>query len=284
MYKLIILLAFTFLSFVAISQNIYSAYYIFFKNDIPALTWETNGLKGKVKEINYANVYLNEDPANEERVKFGKRLVFYKDGLLDSIFIRNHPTNYIFEPEFHYYRIGDTVYSTLGSKETKTVFNKNRLPIYYYDNWSQFENWFTYDKQKRILSVKTKTFDQTSHINYRYKNLNDNISVVSEGEGSDDYFQLNKSMQKIMQVYFKPLQTEKTVITYKYDTNGNLTLSEETTYRKDGYVWKPQGKVRKIEYRYKYDTQKNWIEKRTIDDGVLFEIEKRRITYWQDGT
>jgi hypothetical protein len=280
MHKLAILFGFILLSAVAISQNIYSAYDVFTLNDIPAVTWETNALKGKVKEINYANLYLNQDPAKEERVKFGKRLVFYKDGFLDSIFIRNHPTNYVFVPEFHYYRNRDTVFSTLGRKETKNVFNNSHLPIYYYDSWSEFENWFTYDNQHRLVSVTTKTFDQTSRISYTYKKVNDNISIVTEGEDSDDYFQLNKSVQKIMQVYFKPLQNEKTVIKYKYDTNGNRTLSEETKYRKEGNTWKPEGKVRRIEYRYKYDTLKNWIEKTTIDNGAIFEIEKRAITYW----
>lgn len=210
-----------------------------------------------------------------------------------------------FSIKYYYYSIaGDLI-------EIREIDNFRNLFItnYKYDSLGKTEKEFHYRNEQVPKKDETTgkqyiydSLDKTYTIEYLY---NSNVLIKERIDDCDDNF-LRLSCKKTLFEYDAQKRiTQKTFIwgdslfsrrKYYYDKKANLKriewyfkneqVSENFAdyYYKDNELFKAiltnEKTTTVVEYKYKLDKYKNWIEQEKLINGKTFYIRKREITYW----
>lgn len=138
--------------------------------------------------------------------------------------------------------------------------------IYSYDYDGNMTTKTDFDEMNRIVSLE----------NYIY----DDRILIAKTENYQDGFKREYYSNTNKLLELQSMDNRDSITTHlqefrKYDTLDNL-MSFTSKYKYSVY---PE-ELRSHEYKYKFDSQNNWIEKRSYVDGLLTEIVKREILYY----
>jgi hypothetical protein len=150
-------------------------------------------------------------------------------------------------------------YGNVPVKSIERIFNNQNLKenekLIEYRTWDtiRIENRYFYDKNHKLITEKfnvenDSTFDETKNKYHKNGELKESTTIIGDNE-----FAL----------------TERNI----YNENGDLT--QKTVKTSDGEtndVWT---------YDYKYDLEKNWIEKIEFKNNKPLRIVKRKFEYYK---
>lgn len=107
----------------------------------------------------------------------------------------------------------------------------------------------------------------------RVQTLNEEGKIISE----DNYIINNTFMGRMTWKY-----TKKKIITKRYDKKGKLKSKYVQTLDLNGNTisWKFSSSKKQKKYTYKYDQEKNWVQKITYREGKVTAKVERDITYY----
>jgi hypothetical protein len=262
------------------------------QNEGPRFTTKSDFLFGKVKLVTTvtSSIYKNQDNTVIEKELYSNKKIYYENGFVDSTFSKGKDGKYILD--YHYFWKGDTLVSTIHPSGVlaKGLFNSKELPIYQYFeiiNEQKTEQWYTYDKSQKLLSLMSKLNSKYDTATYKYVISNKKTFTVSVkhtakqfSEPDGYYYTIDSNLHKLFEVRYYSDKIHKTETKFEYDKWGNLLKQEEFMFTKTKNVWQKASTSELKEYKHNYDEQNNWLQKETIINSVPYQIERRIITYW----
>jgi len=245
-----------------------------------SITIESLKLKGKVKDLHIEN-YIPSESLNES---FEDEICsFNKQGKIINYKIRGIiPTDIDYKYNKEHKLVSFKYLKVYGCESTEEIFFSKdyktntsiKKEITFNTSSMEGEQLVStaYARYKNDLLAYKKIKGNKKAKEIFYKYLNDKISTIKMVEGEDItniVYKYTPEEEKISYYLNKKL-TDTRIITYN---DFNLPVKE---------VFDSGDSKTERTYEYKYDEKGNFIEKTTFEKGEIFNLEKRKITYYKD--
>ena len=267
-YKLTITYIFLFVEFFSYSQSLV---------DDDILNYKINGNVKSVIEIGF------KGNNKEDTIGCPKKLSYGKNGkLLKADYC---VSNLYFDYVYVYDKKGNVIYENTSYDKNENTFDDNGNLIEHKSGVTgneYFGKWiYKYDKNnnqiERIGYIDNDFIERWIH---KYDQNNRRIEEIMVDENIDSVLNIKRTFEYddknniIRQLYISYSQGKKEQweYLYKYDIFNNIT--EYITIDNNN-------KQQKITYKYKYDSVGNWIEKTSVEKGVIKNIYERKILYYK---
>jgi YD repeat-containing protein len=184
----------------------------------------------------------------------------------------------------------------MSYQDGKLISIKNKL------KGGSYEEKYSYDSKGKLISVVSEKQSRTYTYNEDEKLTKITTEIFKLGSSTNEYFYSNGKLDStFFTLTFDGLGSMLSSTTnnedyrinkkYSQESEGNMILKEIDSCEKNkkGDIieevvseFDPEGNITKTtitKYEYNYDEKGNWIQKRSIEDGVLKETEYRTIVY-----
>jgi hypothetical protein len=173
-----------------------------------------------------------------------------------------------------------------GLGHVETIFNNvyrdnkliesNRL-----DSIGRIKSNKIFDENEKILEINTfnENGKTTEKSTYKYDERNNLIEEIRYNESGDidfkqtfEYNQINQIIYKFTEYISRERETE---IFYEFNNKGFISKVINNSNFYGGNV-----SIKKLNFHYEYDNNKNWINQYTYDNEKLIHISERKIEYY----